>query len=291
MKFILSFFLVLFVQTVFGQKKSFNKDSLVAVLEKVYKDDQEPRLMFDSIEAKYGFNSPETKTQIEVMAKNDAQNVKIVEAVIERYGWIGIEESSENANRALFFVIQHADLKIQLKYFPVIENAVKSKKASAKWFAMLVDRTNIDQGKFQIYGSQLQGPNNQNLKFLPISDEPNVNKRRKEIGLEPMEEYAKRWNLIYTLPSKDRYKNKIVFEGYIKNTKGQPLEDAEIFLGDNKFLGKTDKLGTFSLILDKHYLGWAFIFRKNGYQTASWTMEGVSLEYVTNSQILNNQIK
>jgi hypothetical protein len=57
------------------------------------------------------------------------------------------------------------------------------------------------QGKKQIYGSQLKtNEKTGKYEFYPIEDEPNVNKRRVAIGLEPLEEYAKRFGLDYTLP-------------------------------------------------------------------------------------------
>ena len=33
-----------------------------------------------------------------------------------------------------------------------------------------------------------------------IIDEPNVNKRRAEVGLEPLQVYLKQWNIDYILP-------------------------------------------------------------------------------------------
>jgi len=36
----------------------------------------------------------------------------------------------------------------------------------------------------------------------PIEDEPNVNKRRASVGLEPLEDYARHWDIEYKLPAK-----------------------------------------------------------------------------------------
>ncbi|MDT3404368.1 hypothetical protein [Mucilaginibacter terrae] len=34
----------------------------------------------------------------------------------------------------------------------------------------------------------------------PIEDEPNVNKRRAAVGLQPLEDYVKQWGIEYHLP-------------------------------------------------------------------------------------------
>ncbi len=55
----------------------------------------------------------------------------------------------------------------------------------------------------QIYGSQIHRDQKTGKYFVaPIEDEQNVNKRRAAVGLEPLEEYAKQWNIDYKLPMK-----------------------------------------------------------------------------------------
>jgi hypothetical protein len=45
------------------------------------------------------------------------------------------------------------------------------------------------------------GPDGNPAGFHPIDDELNVNERRASMGLEPLEEYAKRFGFIYRLPT------------------------------------------------------------------------------------------
>jgi hypothetical protein len=182
-------FCFFFCSAVFGQK-AVNFDSLTTVLENVYKLDAEPRLLLDSLQKKYGFYGPEVMHVVAVMDKQDSANKIIIGDIIDKYGWLGTKEISEKANRALFLVIQHADLATQIKYLPMLKKATEEGKASSHDYAYLLDRTNLKQGKFQIYGSQLSERGGQ-LRFDPIADEPNVNVRRKEVGLKSMEENAK----------------------------------------------------------------------------------------------------
>jgi hypothetical protein len=143
-------------------------DSLRSVLEGVYKNDQEARVVLDSLERKYAFGAPELEAQWRRIAKQDSVNQQIVTAVIDTYGWLSATETSANSNAALFLVIQHAPLSVQLKYLPVLETAVKNGKARPADYALLVDRTNMHQGKYQVYGSQVINDGKGNRSFYPI---------------------------------------------------------------------------------------------------------------------------
>jgi hypothetical protein len=58
------------------------------------------------------------------------------------------------------------------------------------------------QGKKQIYGSQVVFSKTGEPEFYPIDDEKNVNIRRKKVGMQPIEEYAKYFGIDYKPPTK-----------------------------------------------------------------------------------------
>lgn len=61
---------------------------------------------------------------------------------------------------------------------------------------MLQDRVEMLNYRPQIFGTQIQFRNG--VYFLyKVVDEPNLNKRRKEIGLNTIEEYLKKFNIEY----------------------------------------------------------------------------------------------
>lgn len=115
-------------QITYSQKQHFNKDSIVNVLENVFKTDTELRLQLDSLLTKVEYNSPEALRMYTQISKSDSLNVEIVTKILDIYGWLSVDETSKNANDALFLVIQHADLKTQLNYIPMLTQAVKNKK-------------------------------------------------------------------------------------------------------------------------------------------------------------------
>ena len=59
------------------------------------------------------------------------------------------------------------------------------------------DRILMNQGKKQIYGSQVVYNKKGEQVFYPIEDEANVNIRRAKIGMQPIEEYAKLFGIEY----------------------------------------------------------------------------------------------
>ncbi len=64
--------------------------------------------------------------------------------------------------------------------------------------ALTVDRIRVRKEEPQLYGSHTRrNPETMEWEVLPIEDEVNVNERRKEVGLGPLEEYLAQWNIIY----------------------------------------------------------------------------------------------
>jgi hypothetical protein len=86
----------------------------------------------------------------------------------------------------------HSPLEMQLKYIPMMREAVKSKKADSYDLALLEDKILLRQGKKQLYGTYLV---NIDKKYYtaPLEDPENVDKRRVELGLSTLDEYLKNW--------------------------------------------------------------------------------------------------
>lgn len=190
------------------QKIKSNKDTieqyynrpLIAELDKIFNDDQFYRSMINNFQKSYGFDSPEMLSLWQTINSTDSFNLDKTIAIIDKYGWLGKEVVGEKGNATLFLVIQHADLKTQEKYLPIIKKAVEEKKVNASDLALLTDRIEMQNNRLQIYGSQLQSINEKNILY-PILDEKNVNKRRAIVGLPPLEEYLKYWGINYVLPT------------------------------------------------------------------------------------------
>jgi hypothetical protein len=174
--------------------------ALEDTLNNVYTDDQSSRRAIDSIEQRFGRDSRQMDSLWEVMSLKDSADLVIVTDILRRRGWQGPDEVGGRASMALFLVIQHSDSLTQVTYLPMMRTAVQEGKARGEDLALLEDRILTEQGKPQIYGSQVRTDPSGKSSFFPILDEPNVNKRRAWIGLGPIEEYARFFQIDYHLP-------------------------------------------------------------------------------------------
>ena len=131
----------------------------------------------------------------------DSTNLVQVEALLSQYGWPGKSFVGSAGNSTVFLVIQHAELPTQEKYFPLMQQSVKEGESRPSDLALLQDRILMRQEKKQIYGSQVVfNETTGSPEFWPIEDERNVNVRRAEVGLQPLEEYAEYFGIDYHLP-------------------------------------------------------------------------------------------
>lgn len=130
----------------------------------------------------------------------DSTNQRRVSEILNLYGWLGVNTIGKRANHALFFIIQHAPLETQLKYFPWLKASVEAGESQPSHMALMVDRIRMRQGEKQVYGSQVVFDKEGKQILHPIEDEKNVNLRRASMGMQPLEEYAKLFGIHYQLP-------------------------------------------------------------------------------------------
>ncbi len=125
-------------------------------------------------------------------AKEDHRNQELVISIIDKCGMPTLKEVGQKQMDAIWLGLQHTENKYRVKYFPLIEKAVKNGDLSKKQYALMKDRILMDEGKPQIFGSQIK-----NGKLYDLEDPKTVNKRRQEMGLEPIEDYLKRFNITF----------------------------------------------------------------------------------------------
>lgn len=173
----------------------------------IFKDDQNIRRQYIDSSKKYGYNNSIVDSLAKVMIFNDSVDLEKVTKILDTKGWVGKDKVGGQANQTLFLVIQHADIKTQQKYLPMMREAVKKGNASSSSLALLEDRVALREGKKQIYGSQI-GRNTKTNKFYvePLEDPDNVDKRRSEVGLGTLSDYVKSWDINWNV---EEYKKKL----------------------------------------------------------------------------------
>lgn len=179
---------------------NYNKEAKLS-LEKVYETDQGLRLEYIAAQKKDGFKSKKVDSLVKLMNYHDSLNTVTVTQILNKYGWLGEDKVGNKGNLTLFLVIQHANLKIQQKYLPMLRNAVKKGNAKASSLALLEDRVALREGRKQIYGSQMSSvPDHPEKYYLsPLIDPDNVDKRRASVGLQSLADYVKQWNIIWDI--------------------------------------------------------------------------------------------
>jgi hypothetical protein len=180
---------------------------LVAILDSIYTEDQSYRKQIGDIEEKYGRGSKEMKAHWKLINEKDSINLIIIEKILDEKGWLGANIIGEQGNSTLFLVIQHSDLETQLKYLPMMREAVKGENARGSSLALLEDRVALRQGKRQIYGSQIGRDTETGEYYVsPLIDPENVDQRRAEVGLGTISEYVAIWDMTWDL---EKHKERI----------------------------------------------------------------------------------
>jgi hypothetical protein len=201
------------------EKAEVNLDKvLVAKLDTIYDDDQIFRLQIKEIETKFGQDSKEMKEHWRVGIQKDSVNLIKVKNILDTRGWLGADVIGEQGNTTLFLVIQHSDLKTQEFYLPMMREAVKKGNAKPSSLALLEDRIALRNGRMQTYGSQINRDSKTQAYYVaPLEDPDNVDKRRAEVGLQPLAVYVANWDIVWDV---EQYKKDLpVLMESLKNTK------------------------------------------------------------------------
>lgn len=176
-------------------------ENLIAVLDTIWQTEQTPLRKRDSLMNIYGAESKEYKKYQEVYEKNHIINEKKVTNILNKYGWPTKEIAGEQGNWTICNVIQHADNEIRIKLLPIMKQAVIDKKLAPRFLVRAEDRIATERGDLQLYGGQMKYyPETKSFNLWPVYDPVNIDKRRSEIGLDPIAKFLKQrfdfdWNL------------------------------------------------------------------------------------------------
>lgn len=161
-------------------------------LELIAVEDQTLRLMLPEVTEKFGRESSEYKYIWSLINRQDSICIKKLIKIVDTHGWVGKNRIGAKANQGIWLIIQHAELKVQEKYLPLLKESVKKNESEGWHLAFLEDRVLMHNEKKQKYGTQaIWDANLMKNRIYPIEDLKNVNQRRLNLGLETIEEYAK----------------------------------------------------------------------------------------------------
>ncbi len=167
--------------------------SLRAELGKMALKDQAVRNAFIQSGMKPG--SPEQAAVIKV----DAANLARLKGVFQKYGFPNSSQVGHAGVGNAWLLVQHAssDKPFMAKALKLARPLMLKGELARGKYALLVDRVRLQQGKKQVYGSQLRGKPG-HFVVLPLEDPAHVDQRRAKMGLEPLADYLRETNDDYT---------------------------------------------------------------------------------------------
>lgn len=141
----------------------------------------------------------ETKEFQEVL-KLDAENLPKIKEIINTFGWPGFSLVGEEGSHMMWLLVQHSDkdLPFQKNCLEQLKIAVALNEASKVDLAYLIDRVLVNEGKPQIYGTQMKIDNGVAYPH-PIDDIENLAQRREEMGLCTFDDYYRVFMDMYKL--------------------------------------------------------------------------------------------
>jgi hypothetical protein len=124
----------------------------------------------------------------------EKRNADWLKSVVEKHGWPGESLVGLSGENNAWLLVLHADhdralqkqcIQLLQKFGPA--GGIRS-RLRGQYLAALTDHVLAEEGKKQLYGTRLTEKDG-SLIPLPIEDEANVDKRRKEIGLNSLAEF------------------------------------------------------------------------------------------------------
>ena len=171
-------------------------DTLFINLSKIAIQDQAFYKKLNYEEKKYGVKSREVENIWSIKHALNCYNLLLIENYMKDSLIVFSEKTvgKKFANKC-FLVIQHSDSATMEKYLPIIKKLYEKGETKGENYALLYDRTSLSKSKGkQYYGTQVNA--SANLPY-PIIDENNLDKRRKELGMEPIKDYLLKFGIIY----------------------------------------------------------------------------------------------
>jgi hypothetical protein len=149
-------------------------EKIIPLLDEAYRRDQEIR-----------------KAGVDYDAMVDHKNLELVVSIDQVCGLPRGVENEKQVN-IIWLIIQHNSAEYRKRYIKYFVEANEAGVIDAGSVALMQDRILMDDGKPQIYGSQIMDGDLYNLR-----EASTVDKRRASVGLGPLKEYLERFGISF----------------------------------------------------------------------------------------------
>lgn len=127
----------------------------------------------------------------QIYQKMITEHTQKMKEIIQKIGWPTISKVGKEASHNAWNLIQHADddVEFQAECLNLIKQQEEG-EVLKKEIAYLTDRIACNKGELQVYGTQLSSNDKEEfVRLKNVIDPDNLDKRRNEMALEPMNEY------------------------------------------------------------------------------------------------------
>ena len=122
-----------------------------------------------------------------------ADNFNTMQRLLEENGWPKYSTVGDLAADAVLLVINHHESDaVREQYLEIIREHCLMGEGNCMEYAKIHDRILVNSNQLQTYGMQFRFKPDRTLEPFPIKDPETVDRRRAEIGLEPIKDYLKR---------------------------------------------------------------------------------------------------
>jgi hypothetical protein len=114
--------------------------------------------------------------------------------ILDSHGWPTMSSVGTEAARRAWLVAQHADrqLDLQRRALTLMSRAVEAGEAEPRHLAMLRDRVLVNEGRRQIYSTQIAGVVDGAPVPWPCEEPERMDERRAGVGLDPFHVHVTR---------------------------------------------------------------------------------------------------
>lgn len=120
----------------------------------------------------------------------DSTNTATLKDLIAKYGFPSWKLVGKQGAFNAWLIAQHSDKQFLAWYLKQYRKAVENNDADKSCLALMEDRNRTNEGRPQLYGSQLIGQ-----EFFPIGNPKELDLRRESMGLCPIKDYTKNFGL------------------------------------------------------------------------------------------------
>lgn len=126
------------------------------------------------------------------------RNQADLQLLVARKGWPRTAIVGEDAVWGAYLVALHSNDGAQKSYLADIKKACEAKELPWFRYAAIYDRALFNENKPQRYGTHTRyNELTRKEELYPLENEAKVDDWRKDLGLEPLAEYLKQFNIVY----------------------------------------------------------------------------------------------